>query len=272
MKSIQRPPSPAGSNVSMGSVSEGTPTLTSSYSMFEEPPPPASSLLVAPEVSDGVRFKNTQHVAFKGSSEDADTYFRVADTALNRITDLLNWTISKSRPILSSHADLLCTSLPSLIRNLSDLGVLKDYASRDELGICSTELGTVVSDLVTIPSIAAFTPAPENVKTTHETRTPPVPPTPKRKKNKSKVKASAPPPVPPRPPCAPMCAFPTQTCCSKRGYGYVMGSHYQQTENWPATEGSPSLGQDGQDLPCHHHNCPTTSVFHCYRLSSSHSF
>jgi len=119
-------------------------------------------------------------------------------------SDLLNWTILKARPIPPSHADPLCTSLLSLIHNLSDLGVLKDYASRDVLGIYSTELGAVVSNLVTIPSIAAFTPASENVKTAHETWTPPISPPPKRKKEKDKGKASAPTPAPPCPPHSPM--------------------------------------------------------------------
>ena len=86
---------------------------------------------------DGVGFKTMVNVTFKGSSEAADTDFRVADIAINQIVNLLNWTVSKSRPILPTQADLLCTSVFTLVHNLSDLGIFKDYATHDELGVQS---------------------------------------------------------------------------------------------------------------------------------------
>jgi len=222
-RSTPRPPSPVGSNVSMDStpVPEGTPTPTSTTPMVEDPPPSLSDPPEAPEYPDGVGFKNHLNVTFKGSSENADNDFRIADVTLNQIADLLNWTISKSRPIPPSHADPLCTSLLALVRNLSDLGVLKDFASRDELGVRSSELGAVVSDLVTIPSVAAFTPAPENVETACEPRTTPVPPAPKGKKDKGKGKAPAPPPAPPHPPRSPMHPTPPKLATAREAAGML---------------------------------------------------
>ena len=220
-RSTPRPPSSAGSNISMGStpVPEGTPTPTSATPMVEYPPPSPSDPPEAPEYPDSVGFKNHSNVAFKGSSENADNDFRIADVALNRIADLLNWTISKSRPIPPSHADPLCTSLLTLVRNLSDLGVLKDFASHDELGVRSSELGAVVSDLVTIPSVAVFTSTPENVETAREPRTTPVLPAPKGKKDKGKGKAPAPPPAPLRPSRSPMRPTPPKLAAAREAAG-----------------------------------------------------
>jgi len=77
-RSTPCPPSPVGSNVSMGStpVPEGTP-------MVEDPLPSPSDPPEAPEYPDGVDFKNHSNIAFKGSSENADNDFRIADIALN---------------------------------------------------------------------------------------------------------------------------------------------------------------------------------------------
>ena len=134
MRSNPRPPSPAGRNISMDStpVPEGTPTPTSATPMAEDPAPPPPDI---PDYLDGVGFKTMSNITFKGSSEAADTDFRVADVALNQIADLFNWTVSKSRPIPPAHTDPLCTSLLTLVCNLSDLGILKDYATRDKLGV-----------------------------------------------------------------------------------------------------------------------------------------
>jgi len=165
-----------------------------------------------------VGFKNHSNIAFKGSSENADNDFRIADVALNHIADLLNWTILKSRPIPPSHADPLCTSLLALVRNLSDLGVLKDFASRDELGVRSSELGAVVSDLVIIPSIAVFTPTPENFESAREPRSTLILPAPKEKKGKGKGKAPAP-PVPPRPSRSPMRPTPSKLAAAREAVG-----------------------------------------------------
>jgi len=204
------PPSPVGSNISIGStpVPEGTFTPSSANPMVKDPPPPTS------EYPDGVGFKTTLNVTFKGSSDAADTDFRVADIAINWIADLLNWIVSKSRPIQPTQADPLCTSLFTLVHNLSDLGILKDYATYDELSVQSSELGAVVSDLVTISSVVAFTPAPEEVESTCG------PLAPKGKKNKGKDKAPAPPPpAPPHPPCSPVHPLPIKLAAAREAMG-----------------------------------------------------
>ena len=216
----------------MGStpVPEDNPTPTPAE------PPAEDTPASPPEFPDGVGFKNHSNVAFKGTPDNADNDYRIADVAVNWIADLLNWTISKSGPIPPSHADPLCTSLLTLVHNLSDLGVLKDYATWDELGVRSSELGAIASDLVSIPSVAAFTPAPEDVQTARGSQPTPVPPPPKGKKDKGKGKASAPTPAPPpRPHSLPTPPHPTQTCCGERGCGYVLGPRYQQTEDRPTS-------------------------------------
>jgi len=110
------PSSPAGSNVSMGStpVPEDTTTTTLSTPMAEDPPPPPEDD-TSVEYLDGVGFKNYSNVVFKGSSDNADNDFRIADVTINWIANLLNWMASYSRSIPPSHTDPLCTSLFALI-------------------------------------------------------------------------------------------------------------------------------------------------------------
>ena len=151
-------------------------------------------------------------ICLRGTADYVEEDFDAAHRSIAKITDLVNWTMSQSRVIAPSLADQCCEDLLSLVHSMSELGMLKGFVDRDnEINVRHSVVGNIVSSLVSVPGIAAFTPAPEDIQRAKAPKKGPKAPTGKGPKT-GKAKA---PPVPPPPPPIPHATRPIRPLPAK---------------------------------------------------------
>ena len=139
--------------------------------------------------------------------------FTAAQASLSNIADLINWSKQQAREIAPSLMDNLCEHTLALVRDLTDLGALSKYAERDELNVRTSEIGSIVSDLVNVPGVADFSVAPENIASAQRSSSKgKAPETPAVVKGKGKAKAQ---PKPKPPPPVPHATRPTRPLPAK---------------------------------------------------------
>ena len=94
----------------------------------------------------GYKPDSINHVFLGGRVDSMNQDFKAATTSLNAITDFLNWMTVNQCTIAPSFTDEICSHLVPLIDTVHNLGLFKQYLSRDSKeGICHSLVGSFLS-------------------------------------------------------------------------------------------------------------------------------